>query len=172
MRATGAPNLASPEFRALRDGRTFCFLLQNKTERKEKLQPWRSTGFRDSMEPHSQAKAGRKVGGPGAGVSSSIPAMNPYFQHSTVASAAEVRGWKRKISHPWLGWPSLGWDVEAQALVLSSLSLKSEGNQRWGDDSDSRLSKDAGRKTALSRSPACGQQSALMMPYSLSHCQG
>lgn len=58
--------------------------------------------------------------------------------------------------------------------VLSFLSLNSEENQRWGDDSDSdsRLSKDAGRKTVLSRSPACGQQSALMMLYSLSHCQG
>lgn len=120
-----------------------------------------------------QSGKGWKEGGRSRGRGElQYPCYEPIFsaQHSSLSCRDE--GWKRKISHPWLGWPSLGWDVEAQALVLSSLSLKSEGNQRWRDDNDSRLSKDAGRKTALSRSPVCGQQSALMMPYSLSHCQG
>lgn len=100
------------------------------------------------------------------------PCYEPIFsaQHSSLSCRGE--GVEKKDKPPLAGLALPGMGRGGSGTVLSSLSLKSEGNQRWRDDNDSRLSKDAGRKTALSRSPVCGQQSALMMPYSLSHCQG
>lgn len=72
------------------------------------------------------------------------------------------------MNHPRLGRLLAGMEHGgSQALVLPSVPLNSEENQRREDDRDGGQS-----KNARQRSPAWGQQGALMMAYSLDHCQG